>query len=255
MKSRNRGWQVFITLLALAISAVIGSAQTTQLSKGSGRLVKHHYRNSGGEKGLTTYLYDHNGLMHRARWELLDGSRHSDNYHTFDVDGNLILKYREFSEGSTSSVVYEFDDDGNLVSETFSRSDGAAGKTTYEYGESGQLEKANCNLLNTWFTGSIVYDHDDQGRLAGASILQDDRQIGTIVYGHDEEGNLVKEHWDFGGVWDQTSTYEYEKVEPKQPPSWASTNAGLLTYAESFLQPRGLEMQAEVGAGEAYVAL
>jgi len=32
-------------------------------------------------------------------------------------------------------------------------------------------------------------------------------------------------------------------------------NAGLLTYAESFLQPRGLEMQAEVGAGEAYVAL
>jgi len=31
--------------------------------------------------------------------------------------------------------------------------------------------------------------------------------------------------------------------------------AGLLTYAESFLQPRGLEMQAEVGAGEAYVAL
>jgi len=225
MKRRSRGyWQVLFASFAFFVCAALGTAQTSQLDQGPGRLVEQHYRNSGGEKGLTTYYYDQNGLAHRARWELVDGSRHSDNYNTLDARGNVTRKYREFSDGAKSTVDYVYDEKGRLVSESFRRSDGAVGTTTYEYDDAGLLEKANCDHLNSWFTGTIVYAHDEQGRLASARILRGSEQIGTIVYEHDEDGNLTREHWDFSGVWDQTSTYVYVKVAPKRPPSWTSPN-------------------------------
>lgn len=232
MKSRSRRcWQVLFASFVLSVCATLGTGQTSQLDKGPGRLVEQHYRNSGGEKGLTTYLYDHNGLMYRARWGLLDGSRHSDNYHTLDARGNVTRKYREFSDGSKSTVDYVYDEKGRLVSESFRRSDGAAGTTTYEYDDAGRLAKANCDHLNTWFTGTIVYKHDEQGRLASARLLRGDQQLGTIAYEHDDAGNLTREHWDFNGVWDQTSTYVYVEVDPKQPPSWTSTNVYVVDTA------------------------
>ena len=80
--------------------------------------------------------------------------------------------------------------------------------------------------------GTITYEHDEEGRLSGAKLLKDGRLIGTIVYRHDPQGNLIEEHWDFGGRWSQTSTYEYEKVERKTPPSYASTNVHVVNTAD-----------------------
>jgi hypothetical protein len=95
------------------------------------RLIKLHYENQSGEEGLTNFNYDQNGIMHQAYWELLDGSRSSTNYYTYDEEQNIVKKYREFSDGITSTQLYEYDEKGNLISEHFNRSDGVTGSTVY----------------------------------------------------------------------------------------------------------------------------
>ena len=86
------------------------------------RLIKLHYENSNGEKGITIYEYDTDGIAQTATWKLLDGSRYSRNYHTYDHSGNLVRKYREFSDGLTSNTIYEYEpiDPGKSLSFTSS---------------------------------------------------------------------------------------------------------------------------------------
>jgi hypothetical protein len=175
------------------------------------RLIKLNYENHSGEKGLTTFIYNENGVMHEAYWELLDGSRSSENYYTYDEEENLIKKYREFSDGITSTQLYEYDEKKKLISEHFNRSDGVTGTTDYKYDKDEKLVKAICNGLAGWFYGTIIYEYDVNGRKSKGIIEKDEKHIGTIYYEYDEEGNLLKEHWEFPDSWSQTFFYEYEK--------------------------------------------
>lgn len=176
------------------------------------RLFKLHYNNSSGEKGVTLFDYDEDGIMHKATWKLLDGSRSSLNYYEYNECGNPVSKYREFSDSITSKNIYEYDDNCNLISETFTRSDGIKGTTIYEYDESDILLKANCEGLNGWFYGVITYSYDDDGLKTNSYFTQKGEPAGTITYSYDEKGNLIKEYWDFNGKWNQTFVLEYEKI-------------------------------------------
>ena len=91
--------------------------------------------------------------MSKAIWELEDGSRTSLNFYEHDADGNLINKYREFSDSLTSNQIYNYNDDGKLLVEYFQRSDSISGTVTYEYDSDGNLFKANCDGLAGWFFG------------------------------------------------------------------------------------------------------
>jgi hypothetical protein len=177
------------------------------------RLIKLHYENHSGEKGLTTFIHDENGVMHEAYWELLDGSRSSKNYYTYDEEKNLIKKYREFSDGITSTQVYKYDEKGNLITEYFNSSDGVTGTTDYKYDKYGKLVKANCNGLAGWFYGVISYEYDEKNLKNKGVISKDGKLIGNIYYEYDDEANLLKEHWGFIESWGQTFIYEYEKIE------------------------------------------
>ena len=189
------------------------------------QLLKLHYENSGGEKGLTTFDYDEKGILDKAVWELDDGSRMSMNFYKHDSDGNLIEKYREFSDGLTSQQLYEYDDHANLIEETFQRSDGVSGTTTYEYDKSGRVVHADCDGLNGWFHGEIRYIYDEAGRKQKADILQKGKNTGTISYSYDDNDNLVKEYWDFSGKWSQTFVHEYEKCQTVLPEFYTTSNA------------------------------
>ncbi|OQX95304.1 hypothetical protein B6I21_06100 [candidate division KSB1 bacterium 4572_119] len=104
------------------------TTQTT--SKGQEyRLFKLHYENSSGEKGVTTFDSDKDGNLTVAVWELLDGSRSSINFYTYDKNGNLEKKYREFSDSLFSTQLYEYDSKGNLIYQSYERSDGRKGST------------------------------------------------------------------------------------------------------------------------------
>ena len=204
-------YSVVLFILFLAPSPGLCCDSTNYLSNNF-RLIKLHYENSSGEKGLTTFIYDENEIINKAYWQLNDGSRSSENYYTYNEEENLIKKYREFSDGITSTQSYEYDQKENLISEHFSRSDGVTGTTDYKYDKDEKLVKAICNGFAGWFYGTIIYEYDVNGRKFKGIIEKDEKQVGTINFEYDTAGNLLKEYWEFQDSWSQTFIYEYEEV-------------------------------------------
>ncbi|MBN2007869.1 hypothetical protein JW960_00830 [candidate division KSB1 bacterium] len=216
MKTKHycRWWILGIVL----ISQLIFNSQCVRLQRTSSevfkyRLLRLHYKNSNGEKALTTFDYDEKNHLRLAVWERVDSRRYSINYYTCNENGDVIRKYREFSDSITTTQTFEYDPHNNLLSETFERSDGIHGNSTYTYDDNGIIMKANCNGLNGWFYGIIEYTTDDSGVKKSADIIQNGRASGSITYTYDNRGNLVQEVWKFGNGWTQTFDYEYERCD------------------------------------------
>ena len=205
-------YHVFVVLLYSTFSSpLIGDHTVTAGRSGQSewQLYKLHYENSSGEKGVTTFYYDENGILHRSFWILLDGSRSGYSFHTYDRDGNMTLKYREFSDGLTSRNIFTYDQKGNLLIDKYARSDGREGAVYYSYDHNGRLQEADCRNMNGWFAGRITYEYDFSGRKVEGTISRDGKFAGTIVYKYDERDRLISEHWDLGGSWTQTFSFEY----------------------------------------------
>jgi len=217
----------------------------------SQRLIKLHYENSSGEKGITIFEYDANGIAQTATWKLLDGTRYSNNYFTYDPSGNLILKYREFSDGLISFNRYEYDEKNNLVKETFERSDSITGVTFYHYNQQSLLERADCRGLNGWFYGILEHEYS-QNRKVGATILSKGDTIGNIIYRYNDYGNLEAETWQFQGGWNQHFRYEYEEFELKIPPSFTSSNVFITNTAEFNVVKEEYDFNGETGGPSYY---
>jgi hypothetical protein len=224
--------QLFSTFPLIIVLLVACSAQLSEHPAGKAqtdrtevRLVKLHYTNTGGEVGMTTYHYDRSGVQHQAVWELLDGSRSSLNWHTFDRQGHLVAKYREFSDGLTSLLRYEYDDGGHLIGEQFERSDGVTGTVHYELDADGKTVRADCRGRNGWFYGLITYQYDGSGRKTGGDIEQQGETVGNIRYTYNDHGDLDREVWDFPGVWSQMFIYEYRRVILPANPVGTISNA------------------------------
>lgn len=208
--------------LVVMISAVVSPAAESE--GGSLRLFRLHYENSDGERGVTLFEYDHRGLIHEALWQLVDGSRNSINFYTYDEAGHMVKKYREFSDGKTSVQHFKYDENLRLVYEDFRRSDGVKGDTRYVYDKEGRRIKADCRGLNGWFHGVVVYKHDDENMLTGADLEREERKIGTIEYDYGDHGKLVKEKWNLPGKWSQTFTYEYDIYPGESGTTYTSAN-------------------------------
>jgi len=186
--------------------------------------VKLHYENASGENGVTDFCYDENGIMQRSFWTLIDGSRSSMNYHAYDRGGRIILKYREFSDGLTSTNTYSYDDQGNLLVDMYERSDGRRGKVFYAYDDRYRQIEADCQGLNGWFFGTIRYSYDSNSRKTGAVITRDGKAAGNIGFEYDDQGNMVREYWDLNGSWSQTFTFEYQYCSDLPQASFPSSN-------------------------------
>lgn len=168
-----------------------------------------YYENSSGEKGLTTFNYNEDGILDKAIWELDDGSRASLNFYTHDINGNLIAKYREFSDSLTSNQIYEYDNQGHLVAEHFERSDSVYGITNYEYDDNGKLIKANCKGLNGWFYGEITYVYDETGKLLTKRFERSDDFSTETTYLYDHQGKLTKSYRKYSNGLCAVFTYEF----------------------------------------------
>lgn len=190
------------------------------------------YENSSGEKGKTTFFYSEDNKNYKAKWELLDGSRYSINYHFLDNNNNMLRKYREFSDSITSNNFYKYDDQGNLTEDYFERSDGVMGIVWYKYGN-GKKTEAECRGLNGWFFGFIKYEYAGD-QLTKGIIYRDGNELGYIDYKYNEQGKLITEHWDFGGKWTQTFTYEYEAINNKKSEFYAYSSP-LLNETKNFI--------------------
>ena len=150
-----------IILLSSLLFLWTNPAVFSQTTQNEHRLIRLHYTDSSGEKGLTTFEYDHNGLMYKALWKLLNGERCSVNYYSYDENSKLVKKYREFSDGIISIQLYKYSNKGNLTEETFWRSDSVTGKVIYSYDHEGKRLKAKCKGMNGWFYGTIDYEYNN----------------------------------------------------------------------------------------------
>ncbi|MFC2124014.1 hypothetical protein ACFLU5_04310 [Bacteroidota bacterium] len=176
------------------------------------RLIKLHYENSGGEKGVTTFEYNIQGELYRAVWELLDGTRFSINYYSYD-NNRLIRKYREFSDSITSEEIFSYNHHGQLINEQFNRSDGMFGTAKHLIDGHGHTIKSICRKDKGWLDADISYLYNDQGKRVKGFIFQGNTQVGYINYEYDKEDNPVLETWDFNGEWNQQFRYEYESIQ------------------------------------------
>lgn len=201
------------------------------------RLMRMHYENSNGEKGVTHYYYDPEGINYLAVWHLQDSSRSSLNVHLHDSSGRMIEKSRTFSDGIRSVQHFEYDERGRLVREDFRRSDGVTGEVIYSYSPEGRLEAADCRGMNGWFYGKIRYAWEGD-RKTGAELMRDSVHIGRIAYRYEGE-RLVEETWDFNGSWSQAFRYEYAEAARQTCTSpnvfmrespWFTVNAEYYTF-------------------------
>jgi erythromycin esterase len=200
---------LILTLLAV-LAGTNAHAQLLPQAKDA-RVARMKYSNSSGEEGLTIYHYRRDGILQTEVWMLSDHSRHSANFYQFDSSGFAVEKYREFSDGLTSTENFENDDTGRRLKETFSRSDGISGTAQFQWNDEGLLIATDCDKYKGWFSGRIDYRYEGE-KLTGAAITRQEQVIGHIDYTYNHAGHLIREFWDFGGQWDQTFAYEYEPV-------------------------------------------
>lgn len=177
------------------------------------KLVILSFSSSEGEKGITVYEYGTDGLISTSKWTLLDKSRSSINYYKNDNDGNIIEKYREFSDKITSIQTFEYDSDNRLKVENFNRSDGISYHVTYTYNNQGRIEAANCYGLHGWFNGRISFSYNERGLLDNGKLSQDGFEVGFIKFTHDEQERLIEEYWEIPDSYNQTFTFEYTNLD------------------------------------------
>jgi YD repeat-containing protein len=211
------------------------------------RLAKLHYENASGEKAVTINHYDDNGVLSTAYWTTLDSSRHSYNWYTYDKFGNMVKKYREFSDSLVSTNLYAYDDNQNMIFESYERSDGVAGTAAYAYNADGKAIKAICKGLNGWFHGNITYEHDSTGSKIKGNITKDREAVGSIIYEYDEHGYMTREYWAFNQGWNQNFIYEYEKVEVSTLKSYTSSNVFITNTKEFQLVSENYDYNGETG--------
>jgi hypothetical protein len=167
------------------------------------------YSNSYGEKGISLFEYGEDGRISKSVWKLLDNSRSSENYYKYDVNGNIIEKYREFSDSIKSTEIFEYDSDNHLLSESFVRSDGFAYSVRYEYNTIGRAVTAYWKNYHHWFNGYVSFTYNDAGLVSKGNIIEDGKEIGFINFKYDSKSRLIEEYWEFSGNYNQTFTFEY----------------------------------------------
>ncbi len=195
-------FRVCFTLLHVFFSFVQLNAQ---YEPGMLRLI---YKDSSGEKGVTTYIYNGRKNPYKAIWELEGGSRWSINTHVFNPAGKLIEKHRAFSDSLSTDQFFKHNSNGQLIHETFSRSDGLKGEIDYLYRDSICF-KAICKGLNGWFFGEIHYAYGPEGQKDSALLLVKGEHAGIITYSYDQNKRLKQEVWQFFSGYTQNFVYEY----------------------------------------------
>ncbi len=213
------------------------------------RRVKLHYENSSGEKGVSTFEYDGNGRVIKSKWELLDGSRYSINYHLYDENNREIEKYREFSDSLITSLKFFYDNNGVKTSEEFFATDGREGTTTFKYNEKGQLKSANCKQYYGWLDGQMNFISNEEGNLFSATLQRPSPPNANIVYEYDEMGDLINEIWDFEGKWKQVFHWEYEPVRT----SYTSSNVFIPENSQYYLSKETYTFNNENGGPSEFI--
>jgi len=222
-QTMNRTSRLFLLLSMFISISCFSQYNLKEINIGSQqpKLLKMPYTNSNGEQGITTFEYDKNGKLIKSNWKLLNNSRSSNNYYTYDERDHIIKKYREFSDGQTSSEDFVYDEKNRLISEDFRRSDGFTYSLKYQYNEQDQAIIVKVSNYHGWLTGEIHYSYDKKGRIEKGLIFRNGDEIGFVNFKYNSQNMLIEEYWEFSGSYNQSFRFEYAE---KASTAYTSSN-------------------------------
>ena len=68
------------------------------------------------------------------------------------------------------------------------------------------------NNFDSWLSGTIAFDFDEDGNLSAGHFKSKDGYTAEIFFTYDENKNLIQVHWTFSFNGTQTYTFEYKKT-------------------------------------------
>ena len=190
-----------IIAISLLLFEILSAQPFGSAAKGY-HIDKIAYRNANEEIATTYFFYDGNEPFKKTFWSLDNDQRWSLNDYVYDRHGNLRSAFREFSDSLYSYELFDYDRHGNKIKEYFNRSDGINGSATYIY-KRNRIIEANYKRHKGWLNGTVRYTYEKGKRVRGDLIIRGEHRC-TITYTYDEAENLIHEHWDFNGQWEQT---------------------------------------------------
>jgi len=173
-------------------------------------LIRLHYQNDSGEKGVSVFQWDYDGHLTKGLWYLLDGTRSSVNFYTLDEKDRITDVFRIFSDQLTSEFHYNYNEKNLIIHESYYRSDGVEGEISYIYDNQDRLIRADADKGQGWFTGSTTYIYDEKNRKSGGELIHQNQVIGKLEFLYDEHNRLIEEKWVWDAGWAQTFSYEYD---------------------------------------------
>lgn len=173
------------------------------------RVLKEDYTYNGETGGPSYYRYDPLGRLISKKFVRDDGLI-TDNIYFYNAKGLLSRIRRTYSDGKTAVITYAFDAESHIARRTLKRTDGVVSDEVYEYDDEGRMISALYDNVDTWLTGTLNFEHHDDGRIAKGVFISDNGSA-DLFFEYDRNENLIAITWMFSfGVY-QKYTFEYEK--------------------------------------------
>ncbi len=170
---------------------------------------KENYDWNNEEGGPSKYEYEGNKLVRKVYD--YDSLKTITTYE-YNDQGLLMKSFRVYNDGRKAEFSYQFNENRQLVRRLFHAENGFFGGETYRYDENGKLIEAEWARFDTWLTGTITFDYDENNLLESGFFKGENGFDAKIIFENDSYKNLIKIHWEFTFGKTQTYRFKYYKL-------------------------------------------
>ncbi len=169
---------------------------------------KEDYNWNSEKGGPSYYEYDGNKLIKKIyRY----GNSETITNYEYDEQGLLMKSFRRYKDGRKAEFSYHYNENNQLIRRLFYGENGFVGDESYQYDETGKLIKAHWNKFDTWLTGDIIFQYEDDKLIKGK--FKADNYKADLTFEFDQFNNLTKIHWEFNIGNTQTYEFKYKNIK------------------------------------------
>jgi len=171
-------------------------------------LEEYDYNNQGG--GPSYFEYDANGKLLKKTFVRKDSLKTTTDFE-YAKNGLLVKSIRNYNTGEKGIFNYTYNGNRRLTEKVFSLPGNIEGFEKYEYNDKMQLTKAELRNFDTWLSGIIDFEYDENNKLKRGDFMGE-KFNAKIHFTVDDNNNVIKYIWDFSYGETQTYTFTYEKL-------------------------------------------
>lgn len=171
------------------------------------KIIEENYYYSDGTKGPSSYQYDKNGNLIKKIYELSYGLKTETTYKY--EQGLLKSSQRKRNDDKQDDFLYYHDSRGNLISRECFNGDVLIGYESYFYDGNDRLTKAVYKNMDSWLTGTIVFEHDIFDRII-KGVFTGTPLNAEIDFRYNDKGMVKDIIWRFSDKTEQGYSFIYE---------------------------------------------